>query len=151
MGRVRILIRALRTLSLAEWRELARAQLALLSAQFVVATRPVGRLVSSEIPRTPALAPDPPLGLATRLAVSVNRVARHGLFRPRCLVRAVALQRMLERRGVQGSTIRVGVRHIGGHFSAHAWVEYGPLVLGDQESHVASYERVADVRLVRKA
>lgn len=151
MGRLRILLRALRTLSIAQWAQLGRAQLSLLSAQFVVATRPIGKLVSSEIPRAPVLPADPPYGLATRLAESVNRVARHGLFRPRCLVRAVALQRMLEARGVHGSTIRVGVRHRDGEFAAHAWVEYGSLVLGDREEHVASFARVADVRLVRDA
>lgn len=148
---LRKLLRALRTLSVAEAMELATAQAGLLGAQFLVATRPLGRLVSSEAPSSPLSRSEGAVGDATRLARSVNRAAAYGIFRPRCLVRAVALQRLLERRGIHGSRIRVGVRNAHGRFAAHAWVEYGSVVLGDHESHVSSFSRVADIQLVHDA
>ncbi len=147
---LRKLLRELRTLSVAEAMELATAQAGLLGAQFLVATRPLGRLVSSEVPRSPLPHSERAVGNAMRLARSVNRAAAYGIFRPRCLVRAVALQRLLERRGIDGSRIRVGVRHANGQFAAHAWVEYGSLVLGDHEAHVSSFARVADIQLVQE-
>lgn len=148
---LRKLLRALRTLSIAEAMELATAQAGLLGAQFLVATRPLGRLVSSEAPRSPL--PHSVLAItdATRLARSISRASAYGVFRPRCLVRAVALQRLLERRGIAGSRIRVGVRQADGRFAAHAWVEYGSLVLGDHETYVSSFSQVADIQLVQDA
>lgn len=137
------------------------AQLALLVAQFRVWTRPTGRLVSHAAepgeasraaPTTAAAqvapADTPVLSRAEALALAVGRAAEFGLFRPLCLVRAVALNRVLERHGIRGSRVRVGVRMRNGRFAAHAWVEYCDRVLGDNEAHVGSFVELSEVRLV---
>lgn len=140
-------MRKLIGLSVTEWIDLVQAQAALLGAQLLVWTRPTGKLVSNAAPGAV-----PPLGAldprAYRLALAVGRAAEHGVFRPLCLVRAVALNHMLEARRIRGSRIRIGVRHVGGRFMAHAWVEYGDVVLGDVESHVSRFAQLADVRLI---
>ena len=85
---------------------------------------------------------------AEALALAVGRAAEFGVFRPLCLVRAVALNRVLERHGITGSRVRVGVRMRNGRFAAHAWVEYGDRVIGDNEAHVGSFVELSEVRLV---
>ncbi len=104
---------------------------------------------SSAEPVAPSLPLDPPvLSRAEALALAVGRAAEFGVFRPLCLVRAVALNRVLERHGITGSRVRVGVRMRNGRFAAHAWVEYGDRVLGDNEAHVGSFVELSEVRLV---
>jgi hypothetical protein len=138
----------LASLSEDERRDLVRAQLALLRAQLAVWTRPHGRLVRAE--RGPVAVPDERARLtARRLAAAVSLVSRRGVFRPNCLVRSLALSRLLEREEVPGWHVRIGVRERTGQFEAHAWVELGAEVLADSSAHVASFERLADVRLVR--
>ncbi len=88
------------------------------------------------------------LSRAEALALAVGRAAEFGVFRPLCLVRAVALNRVLERHGIKGSRVRVGVRMRNGRFAAHAWVEYGDRVLGDSEAHVGSFVELSEVHLV---
>jgi hypothetical protein len=88
------------------------------------------------------------LSRAEALALAVGRAAEFGVFRPLCLVRAVALNKVLERHGIKGSRVRVGVRMRNGRFAAHAWVEYGDRVLGDNEAHVGSFVELSEVRLV---
>jgi hypothetical protein len=144
------LLRKLAKLSLREWVDLVDAQFALIAAQVLVWSRPTGRLVSSDlatdhVPASGGEVLDP---RASELALAVGRVAENGIFRPLCLVRAVALNRMLERHGIHGSRIRIGVRMRRGRFAAHAWVEYGRHVLGDSEAHVGSFAELADVHLV---
>ena len=154
-------LRKLTRLSPREWADLLEAQLALLVAQFRVWTRPTGRLVSHAAPsvsaaplaespalQIPARAPTPVEARAEALALAVGRAAEFGLFRPLCLVRAVALNRVLERHGITGSRVRVGVRMRNGRFAAHAWVEYGERILGDNEAHVGSFVELSEVRLV---
>ena len=55
---------------------------------------------------------------------------------------------LLERHGIRGSRVRVGVRMRNGRFAAHAWVEYGDRVLGDNEAHVGSFVELSEVHLV---
>ena len=88
---------------------------------------------------------------AIRAALAINRAAAYGLFRPLCLVRSVALSRMLEAGGMHGSRICVGVRRVRGRFAAHAWVEYRGQVLGDKEQHVSTFLPLDDLQLLRKA
>lgn len=136
-------------LSCLEWDDLLRAQVYLIAAQVLVWTRPIGRLVVQ------ASANEPPSASghwasepnARRLAVAIRRVAEHGLLRPRCLVRAVALNWMLERHGVCGSRIRIGVRIDEGRLAAHAWVELGGLVLGDFVEHTGKFTPLMDGRV----
>jgi hypothetical protein len=85
---------------------------------------------------------------ARELAVAVSRAAEHGLFRPFCLVRAIALQTMLAARGIRGSVVRVGVRNQEGRFTAHAWVVWRDEVLGDRADHVATFTEVDDLRIL---
>jgi len=140
--------RRIATLSPRECVELAHAQLELIAAQFRVSTRSIGNLISAETsgassPSTTAID-----SRAERLALAVGRAAKYGAFRPRCLVRAIATNRMLERRGIHGSRIRIGVRMRDGQFLAHAWVEYAGHVIGDNDAHVASFTELTDVGLL---
>ena len=138
----------LASLSEGERRDLIRAQLALLRAQLAIWTRPHGRLVGPA--RGPATLPDESASrCARRLADAVSLVSRHGVFRPNCLVRSLALSRLLESEQVAGCHVRIGVRERSGRFEAHAWVELGTEVLADSTEHVASFQRLTDVRLVR--
>jgi hypothetical protein len=156
----RLVRRALATPA-GEWRELAHAQLALVAAQWIVWIRPVGRLVNQEGDRADgdASAPGAPgahacgracaraqQAAAQRAARAVDRAARYGVFRPQCLVRSLALVRLLDRRGVTGARIRVGVRREGDRLHAHAWVERHGRVLGDEPGHVAGFAPLLDVR-----
>ena len=147
MRRLASRLSKLASLNEAERGELVRAQLALLRAQVAVWTRPQGRLVRAA--REPAELPDERASLtARRIAGAVSLVSRRGVFRPNCLVRSLALARLLEGARVPGWHVRIGVRERTGRFEAHAWVELGGEVLADSTEHVASFERLADVRLV---
>jgi hypothetical protein len=138
-----------------EWGDVARGQIALLRARAIVATRPEGELTAPRGARAPvagAPAPAEPTAeqraAASRLALGVTRAAAYGVFRPLCLVRAVALHGLLERHGMPGSEVRVGVRWTDGKFAAHAWVEYGGAVLGDEEAHVRGFAELEDLQMV---
>ena len=124
-------------LSPREWRELFEAQWALVVAQSMLRTRPMGTLA------TPASAGGDAdaarLPEARRLALALVRAARFGVFRPQCLVRSLALSRMLTAHGIAGGLIRVGVRRKDGEFLAHAWVEFAGETLGDADEHVGSF------------
>jgi hypothetical protein len=129
--------RKLASLSIQDWRELVEAQWALLMARETVRNRPIGSLA------TPASeaheADDGRLPEARRLALAIVRAARFGVFRPQCLVRSVALSRMLAARGIDGAIVKVGVRRTNSEFLAHAWVELAGETLGDADEHVGSF------------
>lgn len=129
--------RKLSTLSPRDWWELLQAQWALLAAQATVRRRPIGSLAT---PAASVGIADPArFGEARRLALSVLRAARFGVFRPQCLVRSVALSNMLAARGIEGAVVRIGVRRSNGEFLAHAWVELGGETIGDADDHVGSF------------
>lgn len=134
-----------------EWKELIHAQLLLFWAQALVWTRPAGKLVNSSAVATERAEAGIDMVVARRLALQVNRVADFGPVRSLCLVRAVAINRMLESHGMHGSRLRIGVRKTGDRFAAHAWIEYGGEIIGDEESHVKQFAELADVNLIRKA
>jgi hypothetical protein len=73
------------------------------------------------------------LSAAEKVAWAVNAVANIWPRVMSCLVRAVATEAMLGRRGIR-SDLRLGVRHEGdasNPFTAHAWVECkGLIVMG---------------------
>lgn len=136
-----------------EWRELFVAQAALIWAQLLVWCRPSGQLVMPRTQRSsrPAIlgvARPVPAPAAFRIARAVRRVADHGLFRHKCLVRALALNRLLERYGISGSKIRIGVRVEEGHFAAHAWVELEGKVLGEEPERTRAFAALLDVRAI---
>jgi len=91
------------------------------------------------------------LGRARRLAQAVERVADHGIFRPTCLVKSVALQRLLRSHGIRGSRIHIGVRLRDGDFVAHAWVDLHGTVLNDTDAHVGGFDPLCDVDLAGRS
>jgi len=140
-------LRALGRLDRHGFGELFAAQWQLLVAQWLVWRRPTGTFLS---PRAGAVSGEPgdqEVEAALRLAQAIQRAARHGVFRPACLVRSLALHRLLEGRGVAGSRLRIGVRLEDEKFEAHAWVELGELVLGDHPDHVRRFDELSELRL----
>lgn len=142
------LARKIAALSLRDWRELVQAQWALFGARAIVRSRPVGALAS------PANVVSEPVDTdripeARRLALAVLRAARYGVFRPQCLVRSVALSRLLEARGIRGAVVRVGVRRTTTEFLAHAWVELGGETIGDADEHVGSFVPLTNLDVQR--
>lgn len=148
-GRVRRLkrglVRKLLGVSPAAWGELCTAQYALIRAQIVVWTRRRGALLAPSVPIAGSETSDrsvPPK--VWRMALAVERAAEHGLFRPTCLIQAIALQHMLTSRGFAGSSVRVGIR-MQVRFIAHAWVEYRGAVLADRAWRVNRFAELAQV------
>ena len=126
---------------------LVRAQLSLLHARFLLSTRETGQLVSPHdgvtVASDAARLPD-----ARALALAIRRASAFGVIRPTCLVQSMALVRLLERDGLHGGRIRIGVRDRQGKVEAHAWVEFGGEVIGDFGEHVATFTELTDVRLL---
>lgn len=139
-------VRKLLRLDRRGWRDLLAAQAALVSAQWRLRTKPIGSFAIRE-PNGPADVKGDPRR-AGEIATAVTRAASHGLFRPFCLVRALALRELLVANGILGSTIRVGVRRKDGTFQAHAWILWGEQILGDRPEHVARFTEVDDLRVM---
>lgn len=135
-----------------EWRDLARAQRAVLRAHLVVLLTPRGRLAGSGdalVSASPTAPGRPPRQVRRRahaLALAVHRAARFGLTRPLCLTRAVALLSLLRDEGIVGAELRVGVRRHGDALQAHAWVELAGEVI-DVAPDVSSYVPMPGVTL----
>ena len=140
---VRRLVRLLRC-SPREIADLVNAQWALLLALAALRLRLPGRLVRpiSVFDRS---GPEPDMERLRRIDVAVDRAARLGLFRPTCLVRAMALERIIHRAGAGRAVVRVGVRHGGAELEAHAWIEVDGRVLGDSPRHVGDFVPLTDV------
>lgn len=140
-------LRKLLRLGTGEWLDLVRAQSALLRAQRRLRTEPIGSLAIRE-----DFSADLATGDADRaeaLSHAVHRAARYGLFRPYCLVRAMALRELLLVDGIRGASIRIGVRRLNGEFQAHAWIRWGVRVLGDEPRHIAQFTEVDDLGVMR--
>ncbi|MBX3173942.1 MAG: lasso peptide biosynthesis B2 protein [Gemmatimonadaceae bacterium] len=130
--------------TLGKIRDVLAAQRALLAARRRLDREPVGSLTARR-GDAPAPAPSGDATRARQIAAAVRWTARHGLFRPFCLVQALALQELLAAAGVRGSEIRVGVQRQDGQFAAHAWVRWNNEVLGDDPRHVATFTEVDDI------
>ena len=86
------------------------------------------------------LSPDEQLALARETTYALAVAIKYGPWKPRCLVRSLALGWFLARQGIPFN-IRIGVpREKPGmrgletiDFSAHAWLEHGNVVLNDKE------------------
>ena len=126
--------------------DLVRAQAALVRAQREMRSLPTGEMVRDETTdlQSPATnrAND-----ARRIALAVNRAATFGLFRPKCLVKSRALRKLLDADGIEGAQVRVGVQLSNGRFRAHAWVEYGGEVVGDDPAAVAKFVPMPGIRV----
>ena len=148
-------------LTRAERGDLVRAQWAIVAARLELGTRRTGTLVrhdaadlrstTSSTAGRAASAPvtDADAARARALDTAVRRAAAYGALGTTCLIRATALQRLLEREGIRDARLRVGVRSVDGRFAAHAWLELGDMVLGDQPQHVRTFTPTA-MRLVRR-
>ena len=133
----------------ADWWLMLRAQVELLKAQRLVRRVPRGELLATLAGRHSQPGAQPPdLQRAERIGLAVERVARFGIGRPLCLVRSIALHEMLERAGLTGSRIRIGVRMGPRGFEAHAWVELAGHVLGDEPTYVERFNPLADLSAV---
>jgi len=139
----------LRGLRARDWADLLDAQIALCRAQLLLWTRRRGSLLALVDGRASAASPDQAADLPSsqRLAQAVSRVARYGLFQPKCLVQAIALQQLLESQGLTGSAVHIGVRRKHGRLFAHAWVEYQGFVLSDDEWRVQQFNELAQLGL----
>lgn len=88
---------------------------------------------------TPIPEPASALELANHTAYALAVSIKYGPWRPKCLVRSMALGRYLGRKGIPFE-LQIGV--LAGQsviaadgtldFNAHAWVEYGGVVLNDR-------------------
>jgi len=137
------LARRLFSLPAREFGELLVAQMFLVGALWTVRRRPKGGLLRP-VDSGPVRGTREGEDRLTRLVVAVDRAARYGLFRPTCLVRAVALERMIVRAGVGPAVVRVGVLNGGNAFMAHAWIELAGRVVGDEPSRVAQFTPLHD-------
>jgi hypothetical protein len=135
-----------RSLEWGDWKDMMRAQIALLRAQRDLRSLPTGELVREETVPTGASITDR-ADDARRIALAINRAATYGAFRPKCLVRSRALRQLLDRAGIAGAEVRVGVQLSNGHFSAHAWVEYGGQVVGDDPAFVARFSPITELHV----
>lgn len=146
IARYRRSVPKLRSLSFRDWRDMIRAQIVLAQAQREMRLLPTGDMVRDEVVPVGTIETDR-VHDARRIALAVNRAAAFGLFRPRCLVRSRALRRMLDREGITGAQVRVGVQLSQGRFRAHAWVEYGGEVVGDDPKVVAQFVSMPGIRV----
>ena len=126
--------------------DLVRAQVALVRAQREMRSLPTGEMVREE-PVDVSVPSRARIEDARRIALAVNRAATFGLFRPKCLVKSRALRKLLDADGVEGAYVRVGVQLSNGRFRAHAWVEYGGEVVGDDPAVVAKFAPISGVRV----
>lgn len=135
-------LRSLRRASFTELKAIALGQLALLRAQRSLRSVPVGGLVDPGSADAVTSLELDDLRRARLIAQGVMRASRRGVFRPTCLVRAMAISQRLEAEGVKGAAVRVGVARQDGKFAAHAWVELCGEILGDDEAHVSGYQAI---------
>lgn len=134
--------------TLSEVRDAMKAQVALLGAQAWVHLSPRGRVLRPEaVPPASPASPALPTHRATAIARAVDRAARRGVFRPRCLARSVALQRLLRAEGFGPSRIHVGVRSVRGSFEAHAWVTLNGRVIGDETAFVERFQEINQISI----
>ncbi len=151
-------LRRLARLSTRDLLDIAEAQIELIVSQTIVATRRTGQLVAraaldpfGDDAAPPNASPSSIDPRPEQLALAVMRAAENGVFRPLCLVRSVALKRLLDRHGFDGSIVKIGVRMSRGRFAAHAWVAYNDQILGDQEWHVKSFAELDQVNVMDQA
>lgn len=141
LRRLRVALPKAASLSPADWWRMWLGQVALLRALRDVRDRPQGELTRKHQAAGQPRPVSPSERARARLTVlGVTRAAAYGLFTPTCLVKSMAITRRLEDEGIPGALLRVGVARRNGQFVAHAWVELGGEVIGDDASSVERYE-----------
>jgi len=141
--RVLLLTRRLFNITPGEFADLLAAQWYLLAALWTVRRRPRGELLRP-VGNGVGAGDTPNDARLERMALAVDRVARFGVFRPTCLVRAVALERQIRRAHAGSAVVRIGVAPVGGELLAHAWIELDGRVIGDEMSNVRRYTPLHD-------
>ena len=130
----------------------ARAQWYLLRARLSVVLAPRGRLLAAVRPAEAGRAPSgDAMARARRVALAVDRAAEYGLFTPTCLVRAIAVERLLTREGVAGAVVRIGARQGADGPEMHAWIDIGGMVIGDRPEVAGAFTPLHDFTAVRRA
>ena len=132
------------------------AEAALARAQLEAWLRPRGELV--QVPVAPhggrrTLAdPAARAAVAYRAVKALDRALRYGVVRPACLVRSIALARLLASFGVPDARIRLGVRRADatGDVDAHAWVELDGRVVGDDPRHTRRFTPIGSVSVAER-
>ena len=143
VDRTLTVVRKLFAITPRESADLVVAQWYLLAALWTVRRRPKGGLLRA-VPDGPVAGGVRDDARLERLAVAVDRVARFGLFRPTCLVRAVALERQIRRANAGPAVVRVGVSQVAGKLLAHAWIELEGQVIGDEQARVRRFTPLHD-------
>ena len=136
-------VQKLFSLTPGDFADLVRAQWALLVALWIVRRRRRGELLHPVQPGSGHSVARNDARLA-RFALAVDRVARFGLFRPTCLVRAVALERQIRGANAGSAVVRVGVAQSAGELLAHAWIEMDGEVIGDEAARVRRFTPLHD-------
>ncbi|MBI1802762.1 MAG: lasso peptide biosynthesis B2 protein [Chloroflexi bacterium] len=137
-------LRTARSFSWQDWQWLGQAWLWLLAVDLCLRLMPLRRaqrLLASGSARSPE-AQDVPATIR-RWQAFVKIAARYHLYPTRCLQQALALQTLLSRCGIQ-SALQIGVRKEGSALSAHAWLEWNGLPVGEPADIV---ERFAPLRM----
>lgn len=141
LRRLRPALRKAASLSGADWWRMWLGQVALIRALRDVRDRPQGELTRKDAQVAGPHPVSPGERARARLVVlGVTRAAAYGLFTPTCLVKSMAISQRLKDAGISGAVLRVGVARRSGQFVAHAWVELGGEVIGDDASSVERYE-----------
>ena len=84
----------------------------------------------------------PPAAEVERL-VALAATACRAIYPAKCLPRALAVQRLLARRGA-AAELKIGVRRHEGTLAAHAWVEVGGRPVGEAEGVTELFAELAD-------
>jgi hypothetical protein len=84
--------------------------------------------------------------LARPLAALFELAQRTHVHSAACLLRALALRRVLQRHGVD-TRLRLGMRKSTEGWMGHAWLEYDGAVLGDREEFVRTFIPFRETKL----
>lgn len=104
-----------------------------------------GNLVSDE-QITDEVSQDGPIdSTILDLGRAIDRAASFGFIRAECLVRSMALARLMEARGYVGAIVRVGVSRDSEKLLAHAWVEYNGTIVGDDEEKISKFNQLPGI------
>ena len=145
---VRRAARRLLMLPLTDVADLVVAQALLLSARRALRRRPLGQLLHP-VARLAIVDDRPCAPYVERMATAIDRVARFGVFRPTCLVRAIALERVA-REIEPRAAVRIGVVRKPTALLAHAWLECGGRVVGDDPVRVSRFVPLHDFTALMK-
>ena len=124
-------------LDAADKRLVGRALVSLVRVRVLLWTRPWRQIRASVGGSLHAGAARPDV---RRLAWAIHAASRW-VPAATCLTRALALQRLLYEFGYD-AIVQVGIQHVNGAFTAHAWTEHNGRPLLDPPADLAPYRRL---------